>query len=71
MAEIWPVNHQPADKVLVTELARRFARLGLDSSYAATFRLSVQAMLALSDDDILIMAQRVKDGISATTSGKD
>ena len=52
MAEIWPVNLTPADKVQVTELAQRRARLGLTPSYAETIRAAVTLALSASDDDL-------------------
>ena len=52
MAEIWPVNLTPADKVQVTALAQRRAALGLNSSYAETIRAAVGLAATASDDDL-------------------
>ncbi len=52
MAEIWPVNLTPADKVQVTGLAQRRARLGLTASYAETIREAVRLAATASDDDL-------------------
>lgn len=52
MAEIWPVNLTPADKVAVVTLARRRQLLGLNSSYAETIRAAVHLAASASDDDL-------------------
>lgn len=52
MAEIWPVNLTPADKVQVTALAQRRAALGLNASYAETIRAAVGLAATASDDDL-------------------
>lgn len=52
MAEIWPVNLTPADKVDVIALAQRRARLGLKASYAETIRESVRLASSASDEDL-------------------
>jgi hypothetical protein len=61
MAAIWPVNLTPADKAIVTELAQRRAALGLSSSYADTIRDSVRGMLALPDEDIVVLLERARE----------
>ena len=52
MAEYWPVNLTPADKQLVSALARRRAVLGLSSTYAETIRSSVALAMTASDEDL-------------------
>lgn len=52
MAEIWPVNLTPADKVQVTALAERRAALGLGGGYAPALRAAVHLALSASDDDL-------------------
>lgn len=52
MAEIWPVNLTPADKLAVTALAQRRSRLGLGASYAETIRTAVALAATASDDDL-------------------
>lgn len=52
MAEIWPVNLKPEDKVIVIQLAQRRADLGLPASYAETIRSSVKLAMTASDEDL-------------------
>ena len=52
MAEIWPVNLTPADKVNVTHLAQRRQALGLTASYAETIRAAVALAATASDEDL-------------------
>lgn len=61
MAEIWPVNLTPADKEIVTRLARRRAGMGLVSTYAETIRDAVRGMLTLTDEDIRILLAREQE----------
>lgn len=66
MAEIWPVNLQPHDKVIVTALARRRAELGLVHSFAETIRTAVHLAMTASDDELL--AGRLIDRPEMTTT---
>jgi hypothetical protein len=52
MAEIWPVNLTPADRVEVVALAQRRSTLGLTSSYAQTIREAVRLAATASDEDL-------------------
>lgn len=55
MVQIWPVTMAPEDKVQVTALSERLARLGLvgpRGSYVGAIRVAVKLALSASDDDL-------------------